>query len=370
MTLARISVDGRDLADIATDGIPDISTPDGLLRCAWALHRAVLQRAAAGDDAERRDGVGGWRWEGWVNPVLTEMWPQLAADDPDAEHVRRALNQWLRVTGNLICLQRGSTRIPSQWWVRDEFTNVIPERESAGTGDANGSYGGTHACGDCERTYANARKLNEHIYAEHRPAEDWLTEAMTALGRPATVNGIWTLASGAGGFPGHLSTVRRVLNLMRENGTVISDGHVWWLPGQDPAVPDDANKYPCREPGCAETYPEAWERAAHEKAAHRDSTARDWQCPVCPDRYYDLRSRAIHLARSHGMKRGTAAYDTALRQASPMVTAHSGAEAAIAQLTVIFSELTQLREDNARLTAENAQLAARMRRIRAETQDG
>lgn len=50
----RVKVFGTDLVEIASDGPPDISTPAKLALCAYAVHRAMLQRAAENSDFFKR----------------------------------------------------------------------------------------------------------------------------------------------------------------------------------------------------------------------------------------------------------------------------------------------------------------------------
>jgi len=385
-----VRVAGRDLTEVATDGPPDISTPQQLELCAFAVHRAVLQRAGttAAEAQTTHWGRPGYQWEGSVGAVTELLWPWLAERQAGSAEIRRELRAYLRDTGNLVCLQRSG---PEIWFAAREWKPGPPQgqpEKKVCTWPAEGGICGFQA--------ATLRWLNRHIFSDHRPAESWLTEAMTALGRPATIGEIFDLAAGAGDFPGSIQHAGNLLRAMADGGEVshTRDGYtaLFWLPGAQPAQgePDDDPEavmhWPCREPGCGRrefTSPRA--RGVHEDTVHAVSAARTWPCPLCDDgrRFYESGAVATHLSRHHGLPGGSEAYTRAWNRA---VDAYSTAPAPPAPpaaaadfggspeqvgtwLAGMVAEVNRLKDENRTLTAEKQQLAARLRRIGPFTEE-
>lgn len=95
------------------------------------------------------EGVEGHIWYGSLSYVLKDLWPALRSggpeEDPAAREASRRINQYLRGTNNMVCLdpgrmdpisrQRKTHRLP-EWWVSDEWqvmTWVRPDLYSTGT---------------------------------------------------------------------------------------------------------------------------------------------------------------------------------------------------------------------------------------------
>lgn len=428
--MVRVTVEGRDLTDAASDSIPDVSTPEKLALCAFVLHRAVLQRAAGsprpgetGSTPHTRDGADGWLWRGFMNTVMEDIWVGLRADIPETHAFKRELNRWLNASNNLVCVERGTRTAPSVWFVRADYNDIPPgvpqapplsraaqrltpaeageDREPApvDTGFVCTWIVDDHKCG---QRFGSASWLHRHIYEEHRSAESWLTEAMEALGKPATITQIHQLAAGAGDYPGSDLHTGVVLHSMFEAGLVACDrpeeerGRHYFIAtrpvsnvtevvvaADEPEEPqDDERVYRCREPGCRHVPFSSYDqRHQHEDTVHADSPARTWKCSLCQRRFYGAHSFGRHLSMTHRLKgqQRTEAWNVAAAAAmQPAAPAPVAVAAAPGDLTStqVANWLTNMLEENQQLhirvnqlTGENQQMTARLRRMRNALED-
>lgn len=83
---------------------------------------------------QANEGVQGHIWYGSLSFILKDFWPALRAsgleEDPAAREASRRINQYLRGTNNMVCLdpgrmdqvsrQRKTHRLP-EWWISDEW---------------------------------------------------------------------------------------------------------------------------------------------------------------------------------------------------------------------------------------------------------
>jgi hypothetical protein len=424
----RVSVDGHDLAEIATSGVPDISTPEKLALCSYAVHRAVLQRTASlNEDTQRmeRNGIPGWKWRGWVNKIIEEMWAWMREDLPEVATVKRQLNRYLNASGNLICLTPGSKTTPSTWWVRGEFSDIVPDVSQAkNPAPATTVKVTPHEAGEdrkpapvttgyvctwlvdgkpCGERFGKDSWLNHHIYTAHRSVQSWITEAMHALGRPALISEIYEMAAGAGDFPGSDAMVGRTLTSMFEAGTVMCDrpaernGRRYWLPGtpkaeQEPAAlpPESApeppktppeppsysssvayegQRFACREPNCTHSlFTRYDDREAHEDFAHLNSAARKWACVLCNRTFYQSRGLSVHLIKTHHLPRDSDGYAAAwtrmLNQQTSTPVPEPAPPVSPVQAPAADQAMTYLKA----IIDENIQLKSDCERLAAENQ--
>lgn len=84
---------------------------------AYVLWGTIREKATQKQDL---DGVPGLLWRESLVDLIVTLWPQLKNDEP----TRKKINYYLRNTGNMLCLQRGTRDAPSMWWLRDEWRDT------------------------------------------------------------------------------------------------------------------------------------------------------------------------------------------------------------------------------------------------------
>ena len=117
-------------------GLPDIASADGALdanaHLVWTLVRYTELDTPL--RASTHQGEPGYLWNGRLTKVLTEMWPILRNPGDRTHEVRVRLNQYLRMTHNMVCLDRGfgprgprkpgdGRRTGPLWWVRADWND-------------------------------------------------------------------------------------------------------------------------------------------------------------------------------------------------------------------------------------------------------
>ena len=427
--------DGSDLTSIASMTAPDISTPEKLALVAYTVWRAMVQRAGLHSDFFRRQppeamnyaDAPGYRWRGSVNRVTDEMWGWYDTPSDEISRVKRELNRYLKLSGNLVCVVQGNATLPSTWFVRADYNDLPPygvpgkapepRQEQKLTPAELGAdrapapveteFLCTWVLDDgtvCGHRAGNQTWVNRHIYAEHRTAEDWLMTALAAIGTRASAGEIGERAA-EDGYPGTPMHTFSVLRALAEQGRVYgtqNNGSGAWefWPVADPPPPEeeeDSAEAHCREPGCdAAPFEQAHARNRHEEAAHPGSLNREWGCEVCGARwFYSPTSLARHLNRNHGLRTTDAQYQAAMaaahhpdrarreekpaddwvppgpvpaRAVPPQKLANgASAQEVLEYLSAAFGggeDVAALKARIAELEAENQELAARLRRIR------
>lgn len=348
MSEPRVIVGGRDLAELAGDGLPDLSVPETMALAAAAVHRAVLQRAGTNADAARREppqemdysDASGYRWRGSVNYIIDSMWNTLDEPEPAIKAFKRELNWYLRASGNLVCTNQGNRVTPSTWFVRADFNDVPPavapkpipprpaekkltkaeageDRSPARVETALAPFVCTWAApgrpgGICGERRGSQSWLNKHVYDDHCTAESWIATAMEELNEPAFIVQIHAIAT-KHGYPGSAAYTGRILHEMVEEGEAggretPSGQWKFWLPvPPDTAAPvapggepqPSPQLYPCREPDCPRPPMDAGERRRHEDTMHPESPHREWWCPLDEMHWYSKAALARHLDKSH-----------------------------------------------------------------------
>jgi len=425
----RVKVGGRDLTEIASDDVPDLSKPESMTLAAYAVHRAVLQRAAVDKNPQpaEHDGIPGWHWRGWVNPIIEDIWAWMANNDDQAvKHAKRDLNRYLRTSGNLICITQGNRSVPSLWWVRGEFSEVKPTLKPAEPPATTVKVTAAEAGEDrvpepvqyklictypvdggiCGQEMESSRWRSRHVFLVHRSAEDWITKALEALGS-ATGQQLHDYIV-ADSYPASYQNTMHYLQNMVDGNLIYHWSGLYHLgpaPAAEvkaPAVSSAEEECTCREPECGKPFSHFYLRSRHEDAAHPYSSYRDWPCPFCPRKLYSGDKAAaepmrLHLTKSHALTFGTEAYEAALSAAealhteaaakhatrvkpaptpvpaptTPVVEVVEAAERITPDqvadyLSGILAENRRLREQNGRLATEIQQLTARLRRQREE----
>src|SRR5262249_35119154 len=123
---ARVTAPGdRTLGSLS--GLPDISAGE-LPVTAWQVYETALAAAQQQNPTPiAREGVKGYRFVGAQKTLVLDYWPKLAGDD-SMDAVTTAVNGYLRETGNMTIINRGSRVTPSEWFVRGEWNDQPPVR--------------------------------------------------------------------------------------------------------------------------------------------------------------------------------------------------------------------------------------------------
>lgn len=108
---ARVTGRGRNL----------LPQRDDLAANCWMLWQAIHDEG--GLTAREHEGVPGVLWRGTFANVVSEMWPSLPARDTG---IRNAINNHLRDTGNMACLEPHSR--PPLWWLSSTWSDTKPTR--------------------------------------------------------------------------------------------------------------------------------------------------------------------------------------------------------------------------------------------------
>jgi len=408
---------GVNLLDVATDGIPDVASPDQLAVCAYTVWLAVSHRAEVHSDMGCKEppdhiehrGSLGWLWRGSVNWVVEDIWKALQYPDDATDHAKRELNLYLARSGNLVCIHRGNKTIPSSWFVRgtwnDERPNLPPgppptpgqlklTPAEAGEDRTPEPVSTTYTCAwvldngtRCTYRGATLAARNRHIYAEHRSAEDWLLQALRRMGGHGGATAIWHEAQ-SDGYPGMEANVGKTLVAMAASGdwpVIRTDDLEYHAdapaeapgPAEPPETPEPAaGGWSCREPGCGAEFDSAYGRHDHENRTHPDSPNRHVECPYeCGTRFYDASSIGPHCGRKHPL-RSSAPDSEPLRNGhgSPVPPPDSDGDITAADVLrwlqthltpeLVSARSAQLSEEVGRLSKDNAQLRAELRRAR------
>lgn len=263
--LARITVGGKDTNPSAREG--------ELEYAAYLVWMAVVERAEKAQAAlYEHEGIMGVVWEGYLNDVYRDLWP--ASKSPvstteDHDDGRKLVSDFLRLSGNVVCLTRGELNSkkygnrrfgPSRWWARGKYNEVhVGEARSPAPSTAP----------------APAPKVK------------------AAAAEPATASAPATAVFPASKPPGEHK-------------------------------PEGSANYTCREPGCGQNgFVNASVRRDHEMVAHQDLSSRKWVCHVtvsggrmCGERFYDMPPLAVHTGRAHRVTKGTTEYDMLMSEAA------------------------------------------------------
>jgi AcrR family transcriptional regulator len=118
---------------LGAGGLPDITSETGALdtnaRLVWCLVRYTELETPL--KAAQHEGEDGYLWRGALSRVLVETWPMLREPSVVCQSIRMRVNQYLKLTHNLVCLDRGSykqggrngkNRTPV-WWVRADWSD-------------------------------------------------------------------------------------------------------------------------------------------------------------------------------------------------------------------------------------------------------
>jgi AcrR family transcriptional regulator len=135
------------------DGIPEV-IGDGLAsnaKLAW-LHVRYTQLDPKHPQQpavprQNNEGVAGYIWYGSLSFVIKDLWPALREQTGVTQNALTKINQYLRGTNNMVCLdpgrmdqvsrQRKTHRLP-EWWVADEWqvmTVTWPHVEASTDGE-------------------------------------------------------------------------------------------------------------------------------------------------------------------------------------------------------------------------------------------
>lgn len=126
---------------------------------AYRLWYWLRQDAEAMGRRTRREGQDGWLRSGALREAARRVWPALP-EDPASNVVRNAmsaLSEYLRLTGNLDNVTRGSglTGEPPVWWVRENYKHG-PASLYTARGDAARETGGEQAARKAQQRTAPA----------------------------------------------------------------------------------------------------------------------------------------------------------------------------------------------------------------------
>lgn len=117
-------------------GLPDIASADGALdinaHVVWTMIRYTELDTPL--RASTHQGEAGYLWNGRLTKVMTDLWPILRNPGERTREVRVRLNQYLRMTHNMVCLDKGfgarGPRKPGEarrsgplWWVRADWND-------------------------------------------------------------------------------------------------------------------------------------------------------------------------------------------------------------------------------------------------------
>lgn len=138
--------------------IPDIST-DGIAGSAFIMWTGVHEQRKRDGSRTRMDSPRtsqpGYAWSGSVNRIVNNIWPALKdprlVDGQRAEHIKIALNRYLRNTGNLVCHREGNRATQSVWWISENWSalEVTPGTITSATQEAHETEENTEA-GDAD----------------------------------------------------------------------------------------------------------------------------------------------------------------------------------------------------------------------------
>lgn len=98
---------------------------EGLPETAWCVYAGVSELIESSADRFTYKGVHGIMWNGSVNAVVEDLWPDMkrpegeAVDTSEVARVRRAINAYLKSALAMVCWQQSSPT--STWWVRSEW---------------------------------------------------------------------------------------------------------------------------------------------------------------------------------------------------------------------------------------------------------
>ena len=110
-------------------GMPDITSATGALdsnaRLIWGMVRFTELDTPLRPSPH--EGEDGYLWSGKMSKVMVDIWPLLRTPSGTVTYTRTVLNQYLRLTHNMVCLDRGyggrgKARTPL-WWVRADWND-------------------------------------------------------------------------------------------------------------------------------------------------------------------------------------------------------------------------------------------------------
>lgn len=112
--------------------MPDVTSETGALdnnaKLIWTMVRFTLLDTPLREKAH--EGDDGYLWDGVLSHVLVDLWPILRNAGANGQQARLLLNQYLRLTHNMVCLDRGSyasggKKRKPMWWVRKDWLDQL-----------------------------------------------------------------------------------------------------------------------------------------------------------------------------------------------------------------------------------------------------
>lgn len=113
-------------------GMPDVDSESGSLdsnaRLIWSMVRfTALEPPLKHSDHQ---GEAGFLWKGTLTSMLTDIWPILRQQGGNTQQAKLLLNQYLRLTHNMVCVDRGAggdKRRSPLWWVRADWSDRLED---------------------------------------------------------------------------------------------------------------------------------------------------------------------------------------------------------------------------------------------------
>lgn len=226
--------------------VPDVSSSE-IGANAWMIWELIRTTQEYKHGKSRNhDGQPGREWTGSVNKIIDTLWPSLTdrylVNREVTNEIKVALNRYLRLSGNLVCVHNGGVKARSVWWVSDHWSS-LDVRQLRSLSDA--SVVDDPAVSESSATPSEPEVSASDVFDVPVPEPTQLaSEASTAP-----------------------------LGAVTEEEAMNEDDH-----GDDDSAPDeesDGLELKCRHQGCAHISRGYQGRAAHERSAHGIRVNRD-----------------------------------------------------------------------------------------------
>lgn len=342
---------------------------------AYCLYEAVkAELIRSGCQEVTRDSVTGFEGPVSVPNLFGALWPSLARnrggeESEEAKKARTALYDYLRDSGNLVCIRPGNRSRMSVWWARamwSAFTGASatakanearppepePQTPSPATvivedvelGNAAAlvtkmtvvNPDGTLSCQICGTgtTFQRQNSLSRHFFISHIDLNQLIVSVLEQYGEGASAADTKELLASAYDYEGGIESVRRrLVELSDQEGSNVTrrDGpmntHLYYFTGGASAIVPQSQQqqqsqgqYLCREPGCSERLPHTGTRIRHEQDYHSNSPWLVWECPICEVKAYNRIAWAIHVTVTHRISSESPEYKVMVNAASTEAT--------------------------------------------------
>jgi len=121
----------KDTAHIDAGSVPDFldDSPEGIAATAQFVWFAVLNRVNKAKATQPyMDGRPGYMWQGAVNSVISDIWPEskdsYREDREKIQEIKLAVNEYHRVTKTLVCRRRAIRGGQALWWVAKHWAGL------------------------------------------------------------------------------------------------------------------------------------------------------------------------------------------------------------------------------------------------------